>query len=91
MHKVENRLGQPLIFNLPGRTVHLMPRRLAVLSDEELGAPEVQALLREGRLEKIPLKPSADRQEPKTTRPKGAASRKAQTKSTVVGESGQEV
>lgn len=52
MIRIRNRLDQPLVVNRgKGRVLHLLADGSAVITDEELAAPEIQALLAEGALE----------------------------------------
>lgn len=56
MVRVKNRLSQPLVINCgKGRVVHLLPGGAAILSEEEVNAPEVQSLLGQHALEKVEL------------------------------------
>ena len=57
MIRIRNRLDQPLVINRGhGRILHLLAGGSAVINDEELKAPAIQALLNEHVLEQREFK-----------------------------------
>jgi hypothetical protein len=57
MFKIENVTEQPLVLDRsPASVLHLLPRSAAVISKDELQAPQIQNLLAAGALRAQPLK-----------------------------------
>lgn len=67
MARIKNGMSQPLIISYgPGKTVHLMPGRMMLVSSKELETAQIKRLLQQKaleRLEEVPRKEKEGRKE----------------------------